>query len=274
MNKFLVIIFPDETKAYEGVRELHDLHQEGTVTVFATAVVQRETNGSLTTKQKMTEGPIGLGLGAVFGALAGLFAGPVGAAVGLAAGSVAGGSVDLVQAGVSREFLEEVRRDLAPGKFAVIAEVSEDWVAPIDTRMGALGGAVVRERRLDFVDDLIEKKTNARKDEFAQWKLERATEKAERMQSKLMDGVERARNRLEYSADEARVRLHETKEEIEAKLEALGEQAAKANPEVKARITQRIAELRTDFAEREQKLCRAYDLAREALRGAPGEVRP
>ena len=42
---------------------------------------------------------------------------------------------------------------------------------------------------------------------------------------------------------------------------------AKAKPDVKSRIEQRIADVRKDFAEREQKLTRAYKLTQEALGG-------
>jgi hypothetical protein len=84
---------------------------------------------------------------------------------------------------VPTAFVQEVQRDLKPGTFAVVAEVSEEWTAPLDTRMEAVGGTVARERRWDFIDDLIEKRTNARKAEFAEWKAERAGAKAQRMQS-------------------------------------------------------------------------------------------
>ena len=47
MQKFIVVTFDDESKAYEGVRELEQLHQEGSVAVFGTAVVQRDATGSL-----------------------------------------------------------------------------------------------------------------------------------------------------------------------------------------------------------------------------------
>jgi uncharacterized membrane protein len=274
MNKFVVVVLQDETKAYQAVRELNELHQEGMLTVFATVVARREADGTLRVKQKNDAGPIGLGVGAVLGALVGVFAGPVGAAIGLAAGSVAGGSVDILQAGVSHEFTEDVKRDLTPGKFAVIAEVSEDWLAPLDTRMEALGGSIIRERRVDFVDEILEKKASSRKAEFAQWKTERASEKADRMQARLTVAVERAKKKLEHTAGQAQQRLAETKQELQAKLHTLELQAAKAKPETKVRIGDRILELRSDFAEREKKLNRAYDLAREALAGSSKEARP
>ena len=139
MNKFVVLVLPDEAKAYDAVKALRELHQEGSVTVYGTAVVQRDANGSLTIKQR-DEAPVGLGVGALAGGLIGLLGGPAGAAVGMAAGSVAGGWRDLLHAEVSDEFLEKVQRDLAPDGFGVIAEVSEEWTAPIDARTSGAGG--------------------------------------------------------------------------------------------------------------------------------------
>jgi hypothetical protein len=38
-----------------------------------------------------------------------------------------------------------IAHQLAPGKAAVIAGVDEDWVKPLNARMEAVGGSVVRE---------------------------------------------------------------------------------------------------------------------------------
>ena len=264
-NKFVVAVFPDETKAYEGLRALDELHREGSVTLYGTAVVQRDPGGKLSIKQRSDEGPLGTGVGALTGGLIGLFGGPVGAAVGLFAGGLAGSWRDYLRAEVSDEFLEGVERDLKPGKFAVIAEVSEEWVAPVDARMEALGGTVVRERREDFIDDVIERRADSARAELAQWETELAGENAERMESKLNAKLESAQQKLQRSAENARKRLDQTKEEVEAKLKALEEQAAQAKPEVRDRIQQRTAELRKDFEQREKKLTRAYELSQEAL---------
>ena len=264
-NKFVIVVFPDEAKAYEGVRTFQDLHQEGSVTVYGTVVVQRDAKGGLTVKQRSDEGPLGTGVGALTGGLIGLFGGPVGVAVGLVAGGVAGSWRDYLQAEVSDEFLEDVQRDLTPGKYAVIAEVSEDWIAPVDSRMEALGGKVVREGREDFIDDLIEKRVDAARAELAQREAEHAGARAKRMESKLESKIEDVRQKLQRTAEKTRERLDHTKEEMEAKLQALEEQSARANPEVRGRVQQRIAQLRKEFQAREQKLARAYQLTQEAL---------
>jgi hypothetical protein len=40
--------------------------------------------------------------------------------------------------------LADVATALTPGKYAVVADVDEDWVTPVDTRMKAVGGPVFR----------------------------------------------------------------------------------------------------------------------------------
>jgi uncharacterized membrane protein len=265
MSKFVVAIFPDEQKAYEGVHALTELHNEGSVTLYGTTVVQREQNGALSRKQRADQGPIGTGLGMLVGGLIGLFGGPVGAAVGVTAGGLAGGWRDYLHAEVSDEFLENLGKDLSPGKFAVIAEVSEEWNTPIDTRMSALGATVVRERREDFVESMIEKRVDSSKTEIDQWKMERASAKAKKMESKLEEKIGDAREKLQRTAEKARQRLDDTKEEMEEKLRALEAQAQKAKPEVKGQIEHRIAEIRNEFGQRERKLEHAWELAQEAL---------
>lgn len=265
MNKFIVAGFRDETKAYEGVRALKELHAEGSVTVYGTAVVQRDAKGSLAIKQWSDRGPVGLGVGALVGGLIGMFGGPVGAVIGMAGGGLVGTWRDLLHAEVSDEFLEALEKELAPGRFAVVAEVSEEWTTPIDVRMEALGGIVVRTWREDFVEDLIEKRVAARKAEVAKWREALAGGRVSPMQSKLAQQIDEARKNLQSVAEKARERLDHTKEEMGAKLQALEAQAVKAKPEIKNRVQQRITEIRKDFGEREKKLTRACELMKEAL---------
>jgi hypothetical protein len=44
-----------------------------------------------------------------------------------------------------KDLLEFVARELAPGTFALVAEVREEWISPIDGHMEPLGGRVVCE---------------------------------------------------------------------------------------------------------------------------------
>lgn len=158
MSTFAVVILPDERTAYEGLHALAELHEEGSVTAYSTAVVGRFLDGKLDVKEETAPGALGRGLGALVGALAGQFGGPSGAA----AGDLLGGWRDHLHAEVTDDFLESVARKLVPGRFAVVAEISEEWLTPLDERMEALGGTVVRAWRQDFVEDFYEKLVDAR----------------------------------------------------------------------------------------------------------------
>lgn len=275
MSTFAVVVFPDEKAAYEGLHALQQLHAEGSLTVWGTDVVARGTDGKISILKRDDVGPLGTGLGTLTGGLVGLFGGPVGSAVGAAVGATAGAVRDLFHVGISDEFLTKVEEDLAPGKFAVIAEIHEDWVAPLDTRMAALGAKVVREDRVVFEEALIEKRVAAGKAQLAELKAERAeqkkerdreraSEKAEEMMQKLLnEEIEDTRQKLENIASKSEKKLDASKEELEAKMDALLAQAAGAKPEVRERIQRRMADVRSEFAEREQKLLRAKELTRE-----------
>ena len=100
----------------------------------------------------------GTAVGTLVGALVGVLGGPAGVIVGMTAGMLLGSISDLLNIGVGTDFVDKVSRELAPGKAAVIAEVEEDWVTPLNTRMEAIGGSVVREWRSDFEEAEIAKK--------------------------------------------------------------------------------------------------------------------
>src|SRR5579862_7641294 len=163
MRKFIVVIFPNETKAYEGTRAFQDLNAEGSLTLYGMSVVVKSADGTLSVKQAADQGPLGTASGMLAGALIGLLGGPVGAALGLGGGALIGGAFDLVNLGVSADFIQKVSQELTPGRAALITDVDEEWVTPLDTRMEAIGGVVVREWRTDFEDDQHQREVNARK---------------------------------------------------------------------------------------------------------------
>jgi uncharacterized membrane protein len=277
MSTFAVMVFPEEKKAYEGLHALQELHTEGSVTVWGTGVLGRAADGRVSVLKRTGDGPLGTGLGALAGGFVGLFGGPLGAAVGVAVGATAGGVGDLVRLGVSEDFLQAVQEKLAPGTFALIAELSEEWQVPLDTRMEQLGTAVVREDRIAFEADLLEKRVEARKARFGELRAEHAErkkekarkhagEKAEAMMRRLLgEELEYERRKLEYAAERTEQQIDTAKEELDAKIAALREQASGAKKEVRDRIEQRLVAARKEFAEREQKRLRARELTREAL---------
>ena len=147
MERMLVVVFENEQKAYEGSRALTALDFEGSISVYAEAVIKKNDDGTVTIEQTEDDFPIRTVGGTAIGALIGLLGGPVGVAVGAVGGTFAGGVWDLSRAGVNADFLDEVSAILTPGKWAIVSDISEEWVTPVDTKMEALGGTVFRISR-------------------------------------------------------------------------------------------------------------------------------
>jgi len=264
MSKFVVVTFPSEAAAYEGTRAIKQLHTEGTLTIYGLAVVVQEANGKVAIKQAVDEGALGAAVGMLTGGLIGLIGGPVGAALGMGTGAVIGGFGDLMNAGVRSDFIEAVTSKLKPGKAAVVAEVDEYWVAPLDTRMEGLGGEVMRQWRSDFEDEQLDKEIKEEEAELTALKdeLKQANANSKNAVKKRLD---EARAKLEAAGKRAETRQHQLSQEIEAKQKELKSQLARSQAETKAGIEKRLAAMQTDYKRRAALLKQAWSLTKDAL---------
>lgn len=275
----LVAVFNTETAAFEGLQELKDLHRDGDITLYATAVLVKDLAGDVSVKQSADEGPLGTAVGMLTGSVTGLVAGEVGAAAGLAAGAVAGpvgaavglslGAltgliIDLSESGVNLDFVDEVSRTLIPGKTAVVAEVEESWETPVDTRLGNLGGLVFRRLRYEVVEDQLVREAAAFEAELQQLKAEMAQASAEG-KAALQHQIETVKNKLSATQAQTEARQQQLKSETEAKIASMQAQMKEANERRKAQIERRMAELKADYEARSAKLEQARKLIREAL---------
>ena len=102
MDRMLVVVFDTEGKAYDGRNALLQLDDEGSIAVFAYAVVAKNADGTATVKQGDDSGPLGTLAGTSLGSLIGLLGGPVGLAIGATAGLLAGSTADLNNARIWR----------------------------------------------------------------------------------------------------------------------------------------------------------------------------
>src|SRR5947199_9466756 len=112
MERMIVVVFDNETKAYEAARALNQLDAEGSIAVHAESVISKQANGTVTVKQTDGDFPIRTYAGTAIGSLIGLLGGPVGVAVGTGTGAVAGHFGDLSDAAVESHFLRPVRPTL------------------------------------------------------------------------------------------------------------------------------------------------------------------
>jgi uncharacterized membrane protein len=243
MDKMLVVVFSTEAKAYEGSKALSDLDQEGSIVLYATSVIAKDANGNVTVKQEADQGPLGTTVGLLTGTLVGLIAGPAGAVAGAYLGTVGGGMFDLSRAGVATDFVDEVAGSLKPGKVAVVAEINEDWVTPVDTRMEALGGEVLRRARTEVVDAQITSEQTAMKEEIAELKAE-ASKATGEAKSKLQKRVDATNARLRGLQSRAQAAFDADQAQLDAKLQVLQDRTAKATGDAKSRFQQRTEKVR------------------------------
>ena len=246
MSKFVVIVFPGKSQAYQGTRALKELHAEGSLTAYGMAVISKDAQGKLSIKEAADAGPLGMAVGALVGGLVGVIGGPAGVLAGAAGGTVIGSFVDLFGYGFGADFISKVSTELRPGKTAVVAEIAEYWTTPLDTRMQSLNGTVLRTWRADFEDEQIGQEIAARNADLEQLHAEYAQASAE-TKAKLKVKVEQAKAELEQAQKRVKDRLDTLEKEINAKVAALEQQVTKAQADAREKIKQRMAAARADL---------------------------
>ncbi len=253
MEKLMVVVFDTEKRAYEGQRTLMLLDAEGSISVHANAVVIKNPDGTASVREPDNFAPLGLVSGSLLGSLIGVLGGPAGLAAGALTGGLIGALLDLADSGVSADFLDDVLKTLVPGKAAVVAEVYENWVTPVDRRMEQLGGVVFRRTWGEFGKTRKARETAAEGAEIAQLEAERAQASADR-QATLQARIDGLRGKMENALERAKQRAEAAARERDAKVQALQEKAAQAKGDMKAKYEDRIAKVRAAYDERVKNL--------------------
>jgi uncharacterized membrane protein len=263
-NKILVSVFDSERAAFEGLTALKDLHRDGDITVYGSTVIAKDPSGTVSVRQEADDGPMGTLAGIVTGGLVGLLGGPAGVAVGAYLGGFGGLMYDLFKAGVSIDFVDEVSASLTPGKAAVIADIDETWVTPIDTRLGALGGTTFRRLPGDVADAELVRETDAARMELEQLDAELRQASGE-ARANVEASIDAQRRKLDALDDRIGKTLAQQDAEFQARVATLGEQEAKARQDQRQQIDARNAELRASHEARKTKLEEARGLAKASL---------
>jgi uncharacterized membrane protein len=227
MDRMLVVVFDNETKAYEGKKALLQLDNEGSVSVYGYAVVAKNADGTSSIKQGDDSGPLGSLVGTSLGSLIGVLFGPVGLAVGASAGFAAGATADLDNARIGDDFIADVSKQLLPNRVAVVAEIEEDWTTPVDTRMEAIGGTVFRRALSEARKTGNEEEVAAMKADLAQMKAEHAKTHAEH-KAKLQEKINQLDSKIQAQLQKAKDRRAAAEREAQAKVQILKAKAAAA----------------------------------------------
>lgn len=123
-------------------------------------------------KESRDSGPTGTVTGPAVGSLIGLLGGPVGVATGAVAGTAARAVRDFWVAGVGLDFIEAATQHLQPGKVALVAEIEEEWVIPVDLALEAAGSHVFRSTRTEVAEAQFDHDIAAFKSEITELETE------------------------------------------------------------------------------------------------------
>ena len=261
MNKILISTFGTEKAAFEGLSALKDLHESGDITLYASSVIAKDPQGAVSVRQAADSGPVGTLVGMATGGLIGLLGGPAGVAVGAYVGGFGGLMYDLINTGMSGDFIDEVSAALTPGTVAVVADIDETWVTPIDTRLEALGGTTFRRYPGDVIDEQLARETEATTQELEQLNAELRDASGE-AKANIEAAIERQRAKLDDLVARVEKALADRKAEFEARLSTLRAQHERVRDAQRQKIQERMDELKASYAARTEKLEEARRLAK------------
>jgi uncharacterized membrane protein len=279
MEKMIVVVFDDEAKVNKGADALKELDREGTISVYSGAIIQKNQNGTVSALDAREEWPIRAVGGTAIGSLIGLLGGPVGVVLGASSGAIIGAFSDLYRAGVSADFLDEAASTLSPGKYALVADISEDYVVPLDIRMEQLGGQVFRTRKQYVEEDQLQSDVDELDADIDRWEKEMKDSRAEH-KAKLQAKIDKAKQKRDKKIEQIKQRRTQLEKEHQQKIEALKTKAAKAHADKKAAIEARITQINNSYhnavakvknsqADKLEKVADRLDQKAKQLRTAP-----
>ncbi len=257
MNKLIVAVFENQTDAFEASAALTDLHREGDISIFGSAIIEKDQNSQLSVKQQKDNSTgEGWAMGFLGGSLVGALAGPAGLAVGASVGGMTGLAFDMDRVGVDAEFVEEVSQALKPGNTAVILDVEEGWVTPVDTRVENHNGIVFRRNRSEVIDDQLLRESEMLNAEYKELKADMA-EANDEMKASMQKHYDAVNKKVAATEELINKRMKETKESASEKSKKLKSQLEGASSRRKKKIQQRLDELDNSIVASEIKLNRS-----------------
>lgn len=227
MDRILVVVFSEASKAFEGRDELKDLDHEDLLTLYTYAIITKTPEGKTIVNEEKDLVGLGTVLGSSLGSLIGLLGGPTGFAIGAMAGFLTGLTADLNTSRVSADFVDEIAKELTPGKFALVAEVNEDWTRWVDLGMEELGGVVYRHTLSEVKHAADAADIAAMKADVALLKAEQAEANADR-KAKLYERINQLERKIQQRLDKEKQQRDDAERRAKAKAEILKGKASAA----------------------------------------------
>jgi len=248
MDRMIVAVFDPPTRAVDGQYALRRLDDASSIALYASALIDKAADGELKVRQQNGDAGIATLSGSAIGAIIGLLGGPVGVALGAGAGGLVGRLSELDTARIDADFLDDVGSVLAPGHSAVVAEVDEDWTAPVDDAVEALGGLVLRRTLAYDTETQAQRSIDALKKDHALLRAELAVA-SPGCRQRLQVRIAAAEARLARKHAESKARREAIRRQADARLAALRAKATKVSGDVKAKQEERILAVERAYGE-------------------------
>ena len=232
MTNLIVLSFTDDAKAIQASHKLAELESFGDISVFEKAIIKKGVNGEFTHLQTDSSDGLRMVSGMALGTIVGVIGGPVGMLVGMLSGTVIGAVAETDYIDFSEDVVRKVTDRLKVGDVAILAEISEDGSAFVDSAITPLGGSIFRFNVDDVYSEYEDQQLKQFDEEIAE---ERKQFKAARNEDK---------TRLKK-------KIEQLKEKRSQRIAALKE---KAKDRKKARLTQAINKEQAKVSELKENL--------------------
>ena len=145
-NNVIAVSFEEDEVAYEALARLKQLDAKGQVEVRGGAVVSRDTDGRVTTKDTAGKDDWeGTAAGGLIGLLIGILGGPFGVLIGGATGLLIGSLFDLEDAEDTESVLAALSKEIRPDHNTLLVELREPSDHQVvDAVMESRSGSVLR----------------------------------------------------------------------------------------------------------------------------------
>lgn len=254
----IVVVFEREPAAYAALQALKQLHASGSISLFSGVVITKELNGKVIAKQvgnpAQLPSALSIATDAVIVALGG---------IGVAASALPEpprSQISIANVGVNDDFIDEITLHLRPGKAAVIGEIEEDWITPLDSIMELLGGTILRRARAESIDAQLEREASILRSEAEQLRYELSRVEGA-AKARLQAKADAASSKLESARDLAKRRVRAMALEAEEKIRRMQAQVDSVANAERANIERRILDVQSDYQKRSTRIGRAWQIA-------------
>jgi len=264
MNKMIVAVFENERDAFNGLSALKELHKDGDITIFADVVLLKDSEGKVSAKDSSGNSVTGTALGFTVGALTGLLAGPLGFVLGGLGGSTIGLMYDLYNSGVDAGYIDDVSKAMENGTVSIVAEIDEEWIVPVDTKIDENNGILFRRLKNEVISDQI-KRENEQSEKEIEYLRAEMSEAKDDAKANIQKHIDAAKAKLELMKTKVAEKNESIEKEYQEKSETIKNQIDTASDIHKAKLQKKLDELNATHEKNAAKLNASLTKIKETL---------